>query len=347
MALRIDLRSDTVTKPSAAMRRAMAEAEVGDDWYGTDPTVNRLQELAAARVGKEAALFTPTGVMANQIALRLHQRGGGHLVVTESRTHVCGTELMSSAVLSGVTYRTIVGDARGRIDAAQVATALEPDAMYDVEIVDLVSLENTHGACGGTVMDPADFREIRAVADRAGVAVHLDGARLFNAAVAAGSDPRVWTDEVATLQFCLSKGLGAPIGSILAGPAEMIREARRLKILFGGAWRQAGILAAAGILALEEGPLRLHEDHARARRLAEGVAEITPGAIDPTTVETNMVFIDTRGALGEAPLAVASRLAERGIGATVLSDRLRVVTHLDVDDADVGAFLDTWKDLTA
>jgi threonine aldolase len=347
VAFRIDLRSDTVTKPSPAMRRAMAEAEVGDDWYGTDPTVNRLQELAAARVGKEAALFTPTGVMANQIALRLHQRGGGHLVVTESRNHVCGTEMMSSAVLSGITYRTIVGDARGRIDAAQVAEALEPDTMYDVEIVDLVSLENTAGSYGGTVMDPADFRAIRAVADRAGVPVHLDGARIFNAAAAADTDVRSWTDEVATVSFCLSKGLGAPIGSILAGPADAIREARRLKILFGGAWRQAGILAAAGILALEEGPLRLHEDQARARRLAEGVAEITPAAIDPATVETNMVFLDTRGALGEAPLAVAARLAERGIGATVLSDRLRVVTHLDVDDADVGAFLDAWKDLTA
>lgn len=347
MAFRIDLRSDTVTTPSPAMRRAMAEAEVGDDWYGTDPTVQRLQELAAARVGKDAALFTPTGVMANQIALRLHQRGGGHLVVTESRTHVCGTEMMSSAVLSGVTYRTIPGDARGRISAAQVEEALAPDAMYDVEIVDLVSLENTHGACGGTVMDPEDFRGIRAVADRAGVPVHLDGARLFNAAAAAGVDARAWTDEVATVSFCLSKGLGAPIGSILAGPTDAIREARRLKILFGGAWRQAGILAAAGILALEEGPLRLHEDHARARRLAEGIAERTPGAIDPTTVETNMVFVDTRGALGAAPLAVAERLAERGIGATVLSDRLRVVTHLDVDDAAIAAFLEAWAELAA
>ena len=347
MAFRIDLRSDTVTAPSAEMRRAMAEAEVGDDWYGTDPTVNRLQEAAAARLGKEAALFVPTGVMANQIALRLHQRGGGHLVATESRSHVATTEVMTSAVLSGIAYRPIPGDARGRITAEQVAAALEPDALYDVEIVDLVSLENTHGAAGGTVMDPADFRAIRAVADGRGVAVHLDGARLFNAAAAAGEDARAWADVATTVSFCLSKGLGAPIGSMLCGPAEMLREARRLKILFGGAWRQAGILAAAGLLALERGPGRLHEDHARARRLAEGIAERTPGAVDPARVETNMVFVDTATALGRAPLDVASWLAERGIGATVLSERLRLVTHVDVDDAAVSDALDAWKELAA
>ena len=342
---RADLRSDTVTKPSAAMRRAMAEAEVGDDWYGTDPTVHRLQEAAAARVGHEAALYVPTGVMANQIALRLHQRGGGHLVATEARSHVATTEVATSAVLSGIAYRPLVGDARGQVRPEQVAEALAPDVLYDVEIVDCVSLENTFGATGGTVMDPSDLRAIRTVTDAAGVPIHLDGARLFNAAAAAGVDATAWTSQVATVSFCLSKGLGAPIGSMLCGPAEMLREGRRLRILFGGAWRQAGVLAAAGLLALEHGPTRLHEDHARARRLAEGIAERTPGAIDPASVESNMLFVETRTSLGRPPLDVAADLAARGIGATVLSDRLRLVTHVDVDDAAVDLVLAAWTEL--
>ena len=254
-------------------------------------------------------------------------------------------EVAPSAVLSGIAYRPIAGDARGQIRPEQIAEALEPDTLYDVEIVDCVSLENTVGATGGTVMDPANLRSIRAVTDAADVPIHLDGARLFNAAAAAGVDATAWTSQVATVSFCLSKGLGAPIGSMLCGPAEQIREARRLKILFGGAWRQAGVLAAAGLLALEHGPGRLHEDHARARRLAEGIAERAPGAIDPASVETNMLFIETRASLGRAPLEVAADLATRGIGATVLSDRLRLVTHVDVDDAAVELVLAAWAEL--
>ncbi len=274
---RVDLRSDTVTKPSAAMRRAMAEAEVGDDWFGDDPTVNRLQERAAEVTGKEAALFVPTGTMANQIGLRLHFRGTGHFVVAEHTAHVASTEVMSAAVLSGIAYRTIRGTAGGKITADQVRDALEPDEAYGVEVVDLVCVENTHGHGGGTVMPVEDLRAIRKVADEAGLPIHLDGARIFNAAVAAGVDVIEWTREVDTMMFCVSKGLGAPVGSLICGPSDLMPEARRLKILFGGAWRQAGIVAAAGLLALEEGPRRLHEDHERARRLAQGVAELVPG----------------------------------------------------------------------
>ncbi len=345
-AYRVDLRSDTVTKPSAAMREAMAAAEVGDDWFGDDPTVNRLQDRAAEVTGKEAALYVPTGTMANQIALRLHVRGGGHLLVAESRAHVATTEVMSAAALSGVAFRPVAGDARGRITADQIRAALEPDEPYDVEVVDLVAVENTHGHAGGTVMPIEDLRDIRKVAQEAGVPVHMDGARIFNAAVASGTDVAEFCAEVDTMMFCVSKGLGAPIGSLVCGPNEAIREARRLKVLFGGAWRQAGILAAAGLIALEEGPKRLHEDHRRARRLTEGVAEALPGTLDPASVETNMVYVDTE-AVGMEPLVAVGRLEREGVGATLVSGKVRMVTHLDVSDDDIETAVAAWRTVAA
>jgi threonine aldolase len=195
------------------------------------------------------------------------------------------------------------------------------------------------------VLAPEDLRAIRKVADAAGVPIHLDGARIFNAAAAAGADVTEWTREVDTMMFCVSKGLGAPVGSLLCGPAALAREARRLKILFGGAWRQAGVLAAAGIVALERGPGRLAEDHARARRLAEGVAELLPGSVDPVGVETNMVLVDTE-AVGIRALEAIERLATLGVGATFVSGRVRLVTHLDVDDEDIGLALDAWRAVT-
>jgi threonine aldolase len=343
---RVDLRSDTVTTPSEAMRRAMADAEVGDDWFGDDPTVNRLQERAAEVTGMEAALYVPTGTMANQIALRLHFRGTGHLVVAESSAHVASTEVMSAAVLSGIAYRAIRGDSRGRITAEDVRTALEPDEPYDVEVVDLVAVENTHGHAGGTVMAVDDLRAIRKVAEEAGLPIHLDGARIFNAAIAAGLDVTEWTRLADTMMFCVSKGLGAPIGSLVCGPAELIRESRRLKILFGGAWRQAGIVAAAGLVALEDGPKRLHDDHERARRLAEGVVEAVPGSLDPSGVETNMVYVDA-GGLGLSALEAIERLADRGVGATLVSGKVRMVTHVDVDDDGLALAVAAWRSLAA
>jgi len=279
---RVDLRSDTVTKPSEAMRRAMAVAEVGDDWFGDDPTVNRLQERAAEVIGKEAALYVPTGTMANQIGLRLHVRGTGHFVVAETSAHVSTTEVMSSAALSGMAFKCVQGDRRGQITPEQVEAVLAPDP-EDVDVVDLVAVEDTHGHAGGRVMAMEDLRGIAKVARDHGLPVYLDGARLFNAAVASGVPVPEIAAEADTLMFCVSKGLGAPIGSLICGPAELMREARRMKILFGGAWRQAGIMAAAGLIALDEGPERLHEDHERARRLAEGIGEVLPGAVDPAT----------------------------------------------------------------
>ena len=342
-AIPVDLRSDTVTTPSDEMRRAMANAEVGDAWYGDDPTVNRLQERAAELVGMDAALYVPTGTMANQIALALHVHGAGHLVVCEERAHVATTEVMTSAVLSGIAYRTGSDVAEGYMTAELARLLLEPDDYFDVEMVDLVAVENTVGGYGGTILPVEELRAVRKVAEDAGVPVHLDGARIWNAVAATGADVTGWTSQVDTMMFCLSKGLGAPIGSLICGPAEPIREARRIQILFGGAWRQAGVVAAAGLMALETGRDRLVEDHARARRLADAFAEITPGAVDPATVVTNMVFVDTR-AVGMPVLETIARLAALGVGAVPIGDgRLRMVTHVDVDDAAVDAAIDAWR----
>jgi threonine aldolase len=345
-AFRVDLRSDTVTTPSARMREAMASAEVGDAWYGDDPTVNRLQELAAELTGKEAALYVPTGTMANQIGLRLHVTGSGHLVACETWAHVASTEVMTSAVLSGIAFRRGSDGPKGWMTADLARRLLEPDTYYDVEVVDLLAVENTAGSYAGTVMPSAELAKVRAAADDAGVSVHLDGARIWNAVAATGEDVTAWTGHVDTLMFCLSKGLGAPIGSVVCGSAEHIREARRLQILFGGAWRQAGIMAAAGLIALEEGRMRLGEDHARARRLAEGMAELLPGSVDPGEIETNMVFVETEAA-GLHALETIERLAALGVGATLVGDKVRMVTHVDVTDEGVGIALDAWSSVVA
>lgn len=336
----IDLRSDTVTRPSEAMRRAMARAEVGDDWYGDDPTVNRLQDRAAEVTGKEAAIFVPTGTMANQIALHALCRSG-RFVVCEAAAHVAGPEVASSAVLSGIAFRAIPARSRGQLTAEDVARALEPDP-YDVDVVDLVALENTHQVGGGTVMPLEEMRAIRTVAAGRDVPVYLDGARIFNASVAAGVEVADYAAEADALMFALSKGLGAPVGSVLCGTRDFIREARRLKILFGGAWRQAGVLAAAGLVALEEGPKRLHEDHENARRLAEGVADALPGGTDPAAVETNIVFVDVARA-GLSPLEVIDRLRERGVLATFVAGKVRMVTHLDVSAEDIETAIAAWR----
>lgn len=329
---RVDLRSDTVTTPSEAMRRAMAAAEVGDDWFGDDPTVNRLQERAAEVMGKEAALYVPTGTMANQIGLRLHFRGTGHLVVAEATAHVATTEVMSSAALSGMAFKTIRGDRRGRITAEQVQAALAPDP-EDVEVVDLVAVEDTHGHAGGRVMAVEDLRAIAKVAHDHGVPVHLDGARIFNAAACLGLSVRELCAKVDTVMFCLSKGLGAPVGSMLVGPAALIAQARLYRKRLGGAMRQVGVLAAPGLIALEEMPKRLHEDHANARLLAEGLAKIPGIRIDPAEVETNILIVDVSGT-GLAAEEVSRRLQARGVLAGAVSPtEIRMVTHLNVDRA--------------
>ena len=343
---RVDLRSDTVSTPSPAMRRAMADAEVGDAWYGDDPTVNRLQERAAELTGKEAALYVATGTMANQIGVRLHADGAGHLVAAEQRAHVATVEMMTSAVLAGIAYRTGTDSPRGYMTAELARRLLEPDEAFDVEVVDLLSVENSVGGYGGTVLPVEELRKVRQIATEAGVPIHMDGARIWNAAAAAGVPVTEWTTQVDTVMFCLSKGLGAPVGSVVCGTADQIREARRIWILYGGAWRQAGIIAAAGLVALDEGRERIPEDHVRARRLAEALAEIVPGAVDPDMVETNMVFVHTE-AVGLEPLDAIGRLAALGVGAVPVPGAVRMVTHVDVDDDAIGLAIDAWRSVVA
>ena len=346
MRFRVDLRSDTVSTPSDAMRGAMADAEVGDAWYGDDPTVNRLQERAAELTGTEAALYVATGTMANQIGLRLHISGQGHLVAAEAGAHVATTEIMTSASLAGISFRTGTDHPHGYMTAALAERLLEPDDYFDVEVLDLLAVENTVGGAGGTVLPSAELRAVRSITDRVGVPIHMDGARIWNAAAASGEPVTAWTSQVDTMMFCLSKGLGAPIGSMLCGPAELIREARRVWILYGGAWRQAGIMAAAGLIALETGRARLVEDHARAHRLGEAVESLFPGSVALDRVVTNMVFVDTE-AVGLRTGDVLDRLAAAGVGAVPVPQGVRMVTHVDVDDEGIGIAIDAWRSIAA
>jgi threonine aldolase len=340
MDSRIDLRSDTVTKPTQQMRQAMATAEVGDDWYGDDPTVNRLQDRAAELTGRESALYLPTGTMCNQIAVHVYVRSG-HLAICEANAHVGRTEVSSAAALSGVSFQYLTAPDRGLLLGEQVAAALAPDP-YDVSVVDLVSIENTHQVGGGSVMSVTGVRDIAAVCADTGVPLYLDGARIFNACAVAGVPVAEYAGLVSSMMFCLSKGLGAPIGSVLVGDREFIREARRLKILFGGAWRQAGIMAAAGLIALEDGPGRLPEDHENARALAEGVAEVLPDGIDPELVETNIVFVDVSGT-GRTAGQWRDLLAAEGLLVTMVGGRIRMLTHVGVGPDDIQAALAIWQ----
>ena len=318
----------------------MATADVGDDWYSDDPTVNHLQDRAAELTGTDAALFLPTGTLCNQIALHAYVRSG-HLAVCETSAHIGRTEVSSSAVLSGVAFSYVTAPERGLLTGTQVAAALAPDP-YDVAVVDLVTVENTHQVGGGSVLSVTGVRDIAAVCHDAGVPLYLDGARIFNACTVAGVPVAEYASQVSSLMFCLSKGLGAPIGSILAGDSEFIAEARRLKVTFGAAWRQAGILAAAGLIALEDGPKRLAEDHDNARVLAEGVAELLPGSIEPELVETNIVFIDVSGSGSDAG-QWRDLLAAEGLLVTMLGGRVRMLTHVGIGRPEIEAALGAWR----
>jgi threonine aldolase len=323
----IDLRSDTVTRPTAPMRKAMAEAEVGDDVYGEDPTVNRLEARAAEILGMEAALFVPSGTMGNAIAIRILTRRGDEVLV-ERRSHVVRYELSGMSVLSGVMPR--MADAPGgHLTPAHVRAAVAPRAYYKSD-VSLVVLENTHNLGGGTVQGVGEVRAVVAAARECGFRVHLDGARIWNAAVALGVAPAALIEGVDTVMACLSKGLCAPVGSVLASSRERIEEARGARKLLGGGMRQAGILAAAGLVALDGLVERLADDHANARLLAEALGRGRGVRVEP--VETNMVVADLEGRT--APEVVVS-LRQRGVLATAMDGRtLRVVTHHDVSRDD-------------
>jgi len=324
----IDLRSDTVTKPSPAMREAMARAEVGDDIYGEDPTVNRLQEVGAALVGKRAALFVPSGTLGNQLCLRA-QAEPGREVIVEGQCHIIRYEQGAAAALAGVQLHWIAGT-RGLMTAEQVERAIRPTDPYSIQTA-LICIENTHNAGGGTIYPLATIQAIRAVATAHGLPMHLDGARLFNAVVATGVPAADYARPFDTVTFCLSKGLGAPAGSLIAtDDLPLLERLRRFRRMYGGAMRQSGILAAAGLYALEHHVSRLADDHAHAKRLAARLAQIPAITINPDAVETNILFFDVRSPRLSAQ-AFVTALRQEGVLLNAVSTRTcRAVTHLDV-----------------
>jgi threonine aldolase len=323
----IDLRSDTFTKPSPEMRRAMFEAEVGDDVYGEDPTINRLEKRAAEIFGREAALFVPSGTMGNQIAIKLHTHHGQE-VICEVRSHVFEYEMAMMAHFSGVMPRTVWAEG-GILTWEHVESKIRTQN-YDEAKTGLVSLENTHNMAGGTITPPEIFNDVCDRTHDASLAVHLDGARVFNASVALGIPVDQLTAKADTVMFCLSKGLGAPVGSLLVGSAELMDRARIYRKALGGGMRQAGVLAAAGLIALEQGPQKLAEDHAKAKFLAEGLARVGGIKIDPAKVQTNILMCEVSGT-GMTSYELAQKLAARNVLASGFGPQfIRFVTHLDV-----------------
>ena len=339
----IDLRSDTVTKPTVAMRRAMAEAEVGDDVYGEDPTVNRLQERAAELFNKEAALFVPTGTMGNQICGRLHTRPGTEIVL-EERSHIFNYEMGSAAAFSGVTCRPVRGE-DGLLNWDLIAGAIHTSAPYYVTPTSLVALENSHNMAGGSVMPLAAMNDICEHAHALGLPTHLDGARVFNAALALNTTVAEIAKPFDSVMFCLSKGLGAPVGSMIVGSKDFIKEAVSIRKMLGGGMRQVGVLAAAGKIALEESPKVLIEDHANAKRLAEGLAELSGVKIDPERVQTNIAIFDI-AATGVSTAQMTAELKARGVLANGINAReMRMVTHYDVSREDIEQTIKITKEI--
>jgi len=330
----IDLRSDTVTKPTPEMRAAMAAAEVGDDVFGEDPTINRLQERAAEIFGKEAALFVPTGSMGNQIAVKLHTKPGQEIII-EERGHIFNFEMGTPSVVSGVLIRPVKSlDGSGMLTWDEIAPALHINQPYYAAPTGLICLENTHNFAGGSVMTAEHCADVCDRAHAVNLPVHMDGARIFNASVALNTPVAELSKHCDSVQFCLSKGLGAPAGSILVGTKDFINEARSWRKRLGGGMRQIGILAAAGLIALEESPKRLHIDHENARRLAEGLAQMKGVDIDLDKVVTNIVIFDIAGT-GKTSAEICGALKEKGILAIGFGNLIRMVTHCDVSWEDI------------
>jgi len=327
----IDLRSDTVTRPTAEMRAAMAGAEVGDDVYREDPTVNLLEQRAAEIFKKEAALFVPTGTMGNTIAIKIHTSHGEE-VACESRSHVIDWELSMMAWFSGCIPRAISAQ-NGILTWEQIQPALRPKGPHNAPTT-LISLENTHNMAGGTVYPVETIDEICSAARARGLKVHMDGARIFNAAVAVDTPVSRITRDVDSVMFCLSKALGAPVGSLLVGTADDIGRGRLYRKRLGGGMRQAGVLAAAGLVALEKSPARLPDDHAKARFLAQRLSEVPGIQIDPGSVRTNIVIFDISG-LGLTTAIFSQQLKSRGVLANGINPtHMRMVTHMDVSRED-------------
>ena len=340
----VDLRSDTVTRPTPEMRRAMAEAEVGDDVYGEDPTVNRLEKRAAEIFGKEAALFVPTGCMGNLIAIKVWTHHGNE-VICEERSHVNLYELASMSAIAGCMPRVARGE-DGILTWKQIEAVIRPKIYYDSQTA-LVCLENTSNMAGGTVYPTAQVEEICDHAHKTGLKVHLDGARIFNAATVLGDHVAVMTRKVDSVMFCLSKGLGAPVGSMIAGTKAFMEKARIYRKMLGGGMRQTGVIAAAGLIALEKSPARLHIDHENAKRLAEGIAEILGLSIDPKKVRSNIVIFDC-SKTGKTAVELCDALHPHGVWAQDAAlHSVRVVTHCDVDKAGIERALVVLKEVVA
>jgi threonine aldolase len=341
----IELRSDTFTRPTPAMRKAMAESEVGDDQYGEDPTVNRLEKRASEIVGKESGVYVPSGMMGNLCGI-LSQTQRGDEVVLGDLAHIVQNEMGSAFVLGGVVPRLVPnGDGLPTLD--DLAGAIRPQGMYPR--TSLVCLENSHNNCGGAVITAEQTKAVADFAHARGMRVHLDGARIFNAAAALGVEARDLVRDVDTVQFCFSKGLAAPVGSILCGDGETIAKARRVRKLLGGAMRQAGVIAAAALIGLEQMRERLVEDHRNAKRLAEGLARIPGIRIDTTKVVTNIVSFEVDAGVMEAG-AFQKASAEQGLRISRYlgnSPRLRAVTHLDLSRDDIDAALDIAQSVLA
>lgn len=338
----IDLRSDTVTKPTPAMRDAMYTAEVGDDVYGEDPTVNRLEDRSAEIMGKEAALFVPTGTMGNTIGIKLHTEHGQE-VICDSRCHILNYELSMMAWFAGCVARPIP-TADGLLDWDRIRAEYRPVGPHAAP-TGLIEVENTHNMAGGTVYPLATLKSIAEGAQSLGLPVHMDGARVFHAATYLGVPVREIAQYADTVMFCLSKGLGAPAGSMLVGPRKLIDKGRLYRKRLGGGMRQAGILAAAGLIALEEMPLRLGEDHANARLIADGLAAVDGVVVSP--VQTNIVIFDI-AATGMTSREMSAALKERGIIANgVRSTSLRMVTHYDVTTSQCAEAVEVVRSLVA
>jgi threonine aldolase len=338
----IDLRSDTVTLPTPAMREAMARAEVGDDVYGEDPTVNRLEAMAAERLGKQAALLVVSGTMGNLVAMLTHC-GRGDEVILGTLSHTFLYEAGGSATLGGIHHWALPNQADGTLDLAQIEGAIRPDNIHAPR-TRLICLENTHNRCGGAVLSPDYCDAVGALAQKHGLAVHLDGARLFNAAVALGLKVRELVRSVDSVTFCLSKGLSAPVGAMLCGEVGFIAEARRWRKAVGGGMRQCGILAAAGVVALEQMVNRLADDHANATSLAQGIAQIPGLGVDLDTVQSDIVIFQVTAEHLTAAQLVAA-LLERGVKMSAISaTRIRAVTHYGIESADIEATLHALTD---
>ncbi|GIK15537.1 MAG: threonine aldolase [Planctomycetota bacterium] len=330
----IDLRSDTVTRPTPAMRKAMVEAEVGDDVFGDDPTVNRLQDRVARLTGKEAALFVPSGSMGNQTCIRAHTEPGDEIIGHE-HSHFYFYEAGAPCALSGCSLRLLRGEG-GLFDEDDVRAALRPPTSHFPQSR-LIIIENTHNKGGGTIWPIERIRAIRAVADEFGLRMHLDGARLWNASVATGIPIAEWAKPFDTVSMCFSKGLGAPVGSIVAGSAAIVQRVHRFRKMFGGGMRQAGILAAAALHALDHHVERLADDHRNAKRLAETIADVPGLSVDPRKVQTNIVFFDVDPDLATAQVLCDALKASGVLMLPVGPRTVRAVTHLDVSAEQVTA----------